>query len=114
MMHLTFVGKSLLVGDEVAELIIEYAAALARLGGADTVRLTACGVDVDKLQALLLLGQGASIMAETSSINMPEPDNRDVVSYMKQRLARTGAAPFSLPLDHQSDSMLEEDFGFNS
>ena len=40
MMHVTFVGKSLLVGDEVAELIVEYAASLARSGGADMLTPT--------------------------------------------------------------------------
>lgn len=115
MMHVTFVGRTLLVGDEVAELIVEYAAALARCGGADTVRLTAYGADGDELQILLLLGQGVSVMAESSKIDMPELENRDVVSYMRQRLARTAVAPSSRPLDPETDSIFafEDDFNFN-
>lgn len=114
-MHLTFVGKSLLVGDEVAELVVEYAAMLARSGGADTVRLMAYGAGGDEVQALLLLSQGAPVMAETSHADKPEPDNRDIVSYMRQRLARSGAVSFGFPLDHQPDSMsaFEDDESFN-
>ena len=115
MMNLTFVGKSFLVGDEVAELVVEYAATLARSGGADTVRLMAYGTGGDELQALLLLSQGAPVMAETSNTDRPELDNRDIVSYMRQRLARSGAVSFGLPLVHQSDSVtaFEDDYGFN-
>jgi hypothetical protein len=115
MMRLTFVGKSLLVGDEVAELVLEYAAALIRSGGVDTVRLMAYGAGGDEVQAVLLLSQGACVMAETSNIDKPEPDNRDIVSYMRERLARCRAASFAFPLDHQPDSMseFEDDFGFN-
>ncbi|WP_146071572.1 hypothetical protein [Cryobacterium sp. Y50] len=116
MMHVTFVGRTLLVGGEVAELIVEYAAALARCGGADTVRLVAYGADGDEIQILLLLGQGVSVMAESSKVDMPELDNRDVVSYMRQRLARTGVAPSSRPLDPETDSIFafEDDFNFDS
>ncbi|WP_104176432.1 hypothetical protein [Cryobacterium sp. Y50] len=115
MMNLTFVGKSLLVGDEVAELVVEYAAMLARSGGVDTVRLMAYSVGGDDVQALLLLSQGAPIMAETSHTDRPEPDNRDIVSYMRQRLARSGTVSFGLSLDHQPDSTsaFEDDYSFN-
>lgn len=114
-MILSFVGKSLLVGDEVAELVLEYAAALIRSGGADTVRLTAYGAGGDEVQAVLLLSQGVSVMAETSKTDKPEPDNRDIVSYMRERLARCRAASLAFPLEYQPDSMseFEDDFGFS-
>ncbi|KGJ72408.1 hypothetical protein GY21_15510 [Cryobacterium roopkundense] len=41
MMNLTFDGKSLLISNEVAELVVKFAAALARSGGADSVQLAA-------------------------------------------------------------------------
>jgi hypothetical protein len=41
MMHLTFADKSLLVGDVVAELLVEYVAVLSQAGQADDVSLTA-------------------------------------------------------------------------
>jgi hypothetical protein len=114
MMNLTFVGKSLLVGDEAAEIVIEYAATLARFGGADTVRLMAYGAGGDEVQALLLLSQGAPIMAETSNTDKPEPDNRDIVLYMRERLARTGAESCGLSLDYPPESMsaFEDEYGY--
>ncbi|WP_104131116.1 hypothetical protein [Cryobacterium sp. M91] len=115
MMNLTFVNKSLLVGDEVAELVVKYAATLARSGGADTVRLMAYGAGGDEVQALLLLSQGTPVMAETSHTDKPEPDNRDIVSYMRQRVARTRATSVGLSLDLQPGSMsvFEDDYGYN-
>ena len=115
-MNLTFDGKSLLISNEVAELVVEFAAALARSGGADTVRLAAYGADGESVEVLLLLGQGAPVMAESSHTEMPELDNRDIVSYMKHNLERTTTVTSGLPLDHTSDSMFgyEDDFDYPS
>jgi hypothetical protein len=88
MMHLTFSDKDLLVGDEVADLVVEYTAALVRASSADTVNITAYGADGDKVTAKLLLETGAPLMVETSHTDLPEPDNTEVTEYMRERLAR--------------------------
>lgn len=86
MMHITFTNKSLLVGDEIARLVIEYAAALARNGGADTVDIVAYGADGDQVTALLLLDEGAPLMAESTHSDLPEPDNDAAAAYVRQHL----------------------------
>jgi hypothetical protein len=107
MMHLTFAEKALLVGDEAAQLAIEYAAALARAGSADTVTLTAYGADGDKVQATVLLTQGAPFMGETSNSDMAEPDNTEAVAYMKDRLAALDSPPAAVPLKPDDEAIAE-------
>jgi hypothetical protein len=47
MQHVTFADKSLLVGDDAALLLLEYAAAVAGNDEGDTVMLNAIGSDGD-------------------------------------------------------------------
>lgn len=87
MKHVTFAGKSLLVGDEVADLLMEYAALVASSGNADTVDVRAFGADGQEVIATLLLEQGVPIMAETSQSSMMEPDNAQALEYMREKIA---------------------------
>lgn len=86
MKHITFADKSLLVGDEAADLLLEYAAALAGKGAADVVKLQAISSDGDEVEATFLLDQGAPLMAETTHSALPEPANDDVSQYMRDRI----------------------------
>ncbi|MCU1542257.1 MAG: hypothetical protein JWM50_122 [Microbacteriaceae bacterium] len=116
MMHLTYAEKSLLVGDEVAALVIEYAAALARTGGADTVKIVAYGADSDKVTALLLLDSGTPLMGESTHTDMPEPDNAEAIAYVREGLARLASPPAAQPvaLEHNPMSAYEHEFDNDS
>lgn len=96
MKHLTYANKSLLVGDETADLLLEYAAALATGHAGDTVTVNAISSDGDDVEATLLLGQGSPVMAETSTTTVPEPDNTDANQYLRGEL--TGLRLRDLPL----------------
>lgn len=114
MMHLTFSDKSLLLGDQAAELVVEYAAALARGHSADTVKLTAYGADGDKVEATLLLDEGAPLMIETSSSDLPEPDNTPAIEHILARLAQLSATVQAVPIEEIDDRTMadfEHDFG---
>jgi hypothetical protein len=99
MKHLTFADKSLLVGDDVADLIVEYAAMLARAGDADTVDVAAYGADGDAVHAKLLLAEGAPLMAETSHTDLPEPDNSETLMYVREQMMRRSSPPSVQPAD---------------
>jgi hypothetical protein len=88
MKHVTFADKSLLVDDETADLLLEYAAALARSGDADAVDIHAFSSDGDEVTATLLLDAGAPLMSETTNSSLTEPDNEPAQTYMRQQLAR--------------------------
>jgi hypothetical protein len=98
-MHLTFADQSLLLDDAAAKLTVRYAAALASQGRADSVSVRAYGADGDKVEAVLLLDQGLTLMAETSHTDLPEPDNGDAVEYMQERLDALTAVPQAGPVD---------------
>lgn len=86
MQHLTVVDKSLLVGDEVAEVLLEYAALLGDSAGADTVRINAISADGNHVIASVLLNAGVGLVAETANSQLPEPENGEAVEYMRSRL----------------------------
>jgi hypothetical protein len=102
MKHLTMGEKSLLVGDEVADLLIEYAAVLATNSRGDSVKLHAVDGDGDEVIATFLLNQGITLMAETTNSSLPEPDNSETVAYLRERIERLTSPP-AAPMDAPAD-----------
>jgi hypothetical protein len=99
MKHVTYAEKSMLMGTEAADVLMQYAAAIARAHSADTVDLNAIGTDGNSVQATFLLGEGAPLMAETASTDVEEPDNADSVDYMKSRLRLLSSPPTVMAID---------------
>jgi hypothetical protein len=102
MKHLTMGEKSLLVGDEAADLLIEYAALLATYSRGDSVKLHAVDGDGDEVIATFLLNQGITLMAETTNSSLPEPDNSETVAYLRERIERLTSPP-AAPMDAPGD-----------
>jgi len=86
MKHITFADKSLLAGDELADVLVDYAATLADNNRADSVTFSAIGADGDEVEATYLLNSGTNLVIETSNTTLPEPENSAVVHYMQQRI----------------------------
>jgi hypothetical protein len=78
--------KSLLIGDEAADLLLEYAALLAQIGRGDSVKLRAIGADGDEVTVGFLLNSGTVLLIESSTSGLPEPDNGEAERYMRSRL----------------------------
>jgi hypothetical protein len=87
MKHITFADKNFLVGDSIADAILEYAAVLGETQTADTIDITAIGVDGDEVEATMFLSAGVPLVAETSTNSFPEPDNTETLAYIEGRLA---------------------------
>jgi hypothetical protein len=88
MMHVTYSDKTLLIGDEATNLMMEYTAALVNASKADTVDINAWSDDGQEVVATFLLQTGAPVMAETVHTSMNEPDNWEAVAYMREHLAK--------------------------
>jgi hypothetical protein len=88
MKHVTYAEKTLLIGDEMADVLIEYAAQLASDGDADALDVRAVSGDGDEVMATFLVGAGAPLMAETTHSNLPEPDNAELVERVRADIAR--------------------------
>jgi hypothetical protein len=85
--------KSLLVGDVAADTIVEYAALLAQQSSADAVELHVVSGDGDEVVATLLLNSGTSLMIETTHSALPEPDNTEAITYMRQKMQLIQSPP---------------------
>jgi hypothetical protein len=109
MKHLTFANKNFLVGDAVADAIVEYAAALGERSSADTIDITAIGADGDEVAATLFLSTGVPLVAESSTAPFPEPNNTETEAYIEGRLALLSNPPQALPLDKSEEQLLDLD-----
>jgi hypothetical protein len=76
MKHVTTADKSLLIGDEAAEMLVSYAALLGQHNSADDVTLSAYGSDGDPVEVTFLLNSGTTLVIESSESEVPEPDNQ--------------------------------------
>ncbi|MCU1404421.1 MAG: hypothetical protein JWQ43_724 [Glaciihabitans sp.] len=86
MKHVTFAEKSLIMGDEVTELLLRYTVLLSKNGSADTVEVAAVGADGGEVMATLVLDMGSALMAESVVTSQPEPDNTVAIAYVRSRI----------------------------
>jgi hypothetical protein len=85
--HILLADKALLVGDEAADLLLSYAGLIAEVGRGDTITLHAIDQSGDEVVAGLLLNGGTALVTQTTSSTLPEPDNVEVIRYMRDRIA---------------------------
>ena len=86
MRHVTYGGKSLLMDDESADTLVEYAAAVAADGGGESVSLRAVGDDGNAVDVTFLLNAGTVLVIETASADLQAPHNPEEVRAMRDRL----------------------------
>lgn len=95
--HITTTDKSFLVGDEVTDLLMRYAALTAQLSGGDAVKVNAISGDGDDVIATLLINSGTLMTAETATSSQQEPDNTELEQYLRARLADYTDLPAGYP-----------------
>ena len=102
MYHVLYSDKDLLLGNEVAQLLVEYAALMGKVKTADEVKVQAIsGGDGDEVQALFVLNGGAALLAETTHSSLPEPDNANAIEYMHTQIRKyTEFTPADFENDH--------------
>lgn len=86
MKHIMMADKSLLVGDEAADALVEYAALIARTNSGSSVELRAIGTDGEEVTASFLLNSGTVMVTQDTVSSLPEPDNSAVVADMRRRI----------------------------
>lgn len=89
MKHVTVADKDLLLGDGTADLLVEYAKVLGQENSADSVELHAISSDGDEVVANFLLNSGVTIITETTTSQLPEPDNRQADEYLRGEILRS-------------------------
>lgn len=107
MKHITYGSKSLLVGDDAADLLLEYAATLTAGNPGDTVRLNAVSPDGNTVEVTVLLNGNTDLIAESTHSQVVPPSNEEAVTYLRQRLSAHHHPPHAQaapPLhDHEVD-----------
>ena len=100
MKHVTYAEKSLLMGDDVVELMMEYAVLLARQNSADSVNVEVIGTDGGLVTATFLLGPATIMVAETARSSYPEPDNGPALQYLAEQIGLIKTPPLAHGLDN--------------
>lgn len=106
MKHVTYAGKSLLVDDTTADLLMEYARVLALEIGSDTVTARAVGSDGNEVEATFLLNQSTVMVAESTHSSMAAPSNADAADYMRTLIDLRLSPPLVQPeeLDRETSA----------
>ncbi len=86
MKQISLARRSLLVGDDLADGLIRYAALLSKLRSADHVRIRFIRADGEEVEAHCLLNPGTALTVQSTRSNLPEPDNARVLAYLHGRL----------------------------
>jgi len=82
--------SSQIVGDEVADVLLEFAAALARNQAAEPITFRALGPTGEE-DASFLLGPASQIAVEEAD-GGDEPDNSAAIAFMRGRIAELGGS----------------------
>ena len=89
MKHLTISEKSVLLGDEAADLLASYTVALADAGRADSADLLVINTGESTPTGLTaVLDAGTQLVVESVQSDLPEPDNGKLVEYLLGRIGR--------------------------
>jgi hypothetical protein len=95
MKHVTFGDKSLLMDDDAADTLLEYARLIGDASAADSVTLKAIGPDGNTIDAGILLNTSTNLIVESTNSEVDPPDNTAAVREMRERidsLTRTAMA----------------------
>ena len=88
MKHVTYGEKAHFMGDDAADTLMEYASALGRSGCTDSVTLRAIDEHGNLVDASFLLNPSTSLLVESSSSDMADPDNEKVIEHMHREIYR--------------------------
>jgi hypothetical protein len=97
MKHVTYADKSLLVGDEAADTLLEYARLVAENHGVETVTLRSVGADGDEVETSFLLTTSSDLLIQSHNSDQTEPDNTDAIARMRARIEEMTRPAYAEP-----------------
>jgi hypothetical protein len=86
MKHVSYADKSLFMGDDAADTLLEYARLVADNERADTVTLSSISTDGNTVEASFLLDASTVLMVESTNSDVEAPDNTEAVQDIKDRI----------------------------
>jgi nucleotide-binding universal stress UspA family protein len=106
MKHVTYSDKALLMDDEAADLLLEYAVELAKRGDADLVTVHALSGDGNEVAASFVLDSGTVLMAESAHTHVQPPKDEEAIAYLRSQLEQLRAVPAAGPISHEEAQAL--------
>jgi hypothetical protein len=97
MKHISFANKSLLVGDELAYVLLEYRTLLAERAEADIVEVRVLDSDGIIASETVPLEAAVPLRMESASVSFCEPDNADALAYLRRRIWSMTSPSWTLP-----------------
>src|SRR3978361_1076900 len=88
MMKLSYAGGSVEVGDDVAEIVMAYAHALADVGKSDLVKIPVISETGTRGIALLLIGPSSELMAYPVEDNDIDLTDSPLIEDLRSKIAR--------------------------
>jgi hypothetical protein len=93
MRHLRFGSKSLFVGDEAAETLVDYGALIAQTRGGDRIDLLGFSAEGNRITTTFLLNSGTDLVVESTNLPFDEVDNEAAVEYMREKIRGLEISP---------------------
>ena len=87
MQQITYAGGSFVTSDEVADALVDYAAALANADRAAGIDVPANGLPSGGESLKMLIGPASQLMALPVESDEPEPDGYEFVRDVRERIA---------------------------
>jgi len=103
MKRLSYSDELLVTDDEVAELVLEYAAALARTANADVVHIPVIDGSGHESIATLLLGPSSEIVAVEAEREQIALDVEGTVKTLHERISAHTAVPLAAVIDEHPE-----------
>jgi hypothetical protein len=88
MKHVTLAEKSLLMGDDIADCLLEYSRLLGQDSQVDAVTVRAIGPDGNTVDVSILLNSGTTLVIESTNSTVEAPENHEAVRYVQSRIDR--------------------------
>lgn len=86
MKRIRYMDQSWLVGDSTGRLLMDFAAALAKIGASEHVRFRGIDPSHNEIDLEIMVGPGTQMISESIVVDDPEPDNGEVEKSMRERI----------------------------
>ncbi|MET0861459.1 MAG: hypothetical protein ABW091_10575 [Microbacterium sp.] len=111
MKHITYAEKSILVGDDAADALLDYAKVIAIAGTADTVTLRSISPDGNTVDASILLTATTMLIVESTNSVVEPPSNEVAIADIRRRIEAIHH-PATVEPETQSPSVAPDDLDF--
>jgi hypothetical protein len=91
MMRVSYSNTSFLTSDAVARSLLEFAAAIARADGAETVCVPVVTADGELVEVEMVIGPASQMTAAPEASDFPEPEVTEAVLAMDRATAASRA-----------------------